>query len=98
MTGSAAFVSVTVDFHPALRALGMRSRDAYQTRHSYATTALKAGVNPAYISRQLGHRSPAMPFKHYSTWIDGADGGREAAKLERLHSGVLEDDGESNRA
>lgn len=75
-------------FHPALRALGIRSRDAYQTRHAYATTALMAGVNPAYISRQLGHRSAAMLFKHYSKWIDGADGGREAAKLEVLYSGV----------
>lgn len=75
-------------FHPALRALGIRSRDAYQTRHTYATTALMAGVNPAYISRQLGHRSAAMLFKHYSKWIDGADGGREAAKLEVLYGGT----------
>jgi len=72
-------------FHPALRALGIRSRDAYQTRHTYATTALMAGVNPAYISRQLGHKSPAMLFKHYSKWIDGADGGREAEKLNALY-------------
>lgn len=72
-------------FHPALRALGIRSRDAYQTRHTYATTALMAGVNPAYISRQLGHRNTAMLFKHYSKWIDGADGGREAAKLDMLY-------------
>ncbi|CCA93250.1 MULTISPECIES: tyrosine-type recombinase/integrase [Novosphingobium] len=82
-------------FHPALRALGIRSRDAYQTRHTYATTALMAGVNPAYISRQLGHRSAAMLFKHYSKWIDGADGGREAAKLEVLYSS---DEGGSARA
>lgn len=75
-------------FHPALRALGIRSRDAYQTRHTYATMALMAGVNPAYIARQLGHRSTAMLFKHYSKWIDGADGGREAAKLELLYSSV----------
>jgi len=67
--------------------LGIRSRDAYQTRHTYATTALMAGVNPAYISRQLGHRNAAMLFKHYSRWIDGADGGREAAKLEVLYGG-----------
>lgn len=72
-------------FHPTLRATGIRMRDAYQTRHTYATTALMAGINPAYISRQLGHRSTAMLFKHYSRWIDGADGGREAAKLNELH-------------
>jgi integrase len=72
-------------FHPALRALGIRSRDAYQTRHTYATTALMAGVNPAYIARQLGHKNPTMLFKHYGKWIDGADGGFEAAKLNALY-------------
>lgn len=73
-------------FHPALRALGIRSRDAYQTRHTYATTALMAGVNPAYIARQLGHQNAAMLFKHYSKWIDGADHGREAEKLNALYN------------
>lgn len=68
-------------FHPALKALGLRSRDAYQTRHTYATTALMAGVNPAYISRQLGHANTGMLFKVYGRWIDGADGRREANKL-----------------
>lgn len=72
-------------FHPALRALGIRSRDAYQTRHTYATTALMGGVNPAYISRQLGHRSAAMLFRHYSKWIDHGDFGREAAKLNQIY-------------
>ncbi|MGA1808599.1 DUF3596 domain-containing protein [Sphingobium sp. WW5] len=72
-------------FHPALRALGIRSRDAYQTRHTYATTALMGGVNPAYISRQLGHKSAAMLFKHYSKWIDQGDFGREAAKLSQIY-------------
>lgn len=72
-------------FHPALRALGIRSRDAYQTRHTYATTALMGGVNPAYIARQLGHKSAAMLFRHYSRWIDHADYGREAAKLNQIY-------------
>jgi integrase len=71
-------------FHPALRALGLRNREAYQTRHTYATLALMAGVNPAYIARQLGHVNAAMLFKHYAKWIDGADSGREAAKLNAL--------------
>ena len=68
-----------------LRALGIRSRDAYQTRHTYATTALMGGVNPAYIARQLGHKSAAMLFRHYSKWIDHADYGREAAKLNQIY-------------
>lgn len=68
-------------FHPTLLRLGLRKRDAYQTRHTFATLALMAGVNPAYIARQLGHANTAMLFKHYSKWIDGADAGREKSKL-----------------
>jgi integrase len=68
-------------FRPCLRACGIRHRPAYNTRHSYATLALMAGVNPAYIAGQLGHANTAMLFKHYAKWIEGADSGREAARL-----------------
>lgn len=71
-------------FQPTLRALGIRQRDAYNTRHTYATLALMGGVNPAYIARQLGHSTTAMLFRVYSKWIDGADKGAEAAKLNGL--------------
>ena len=67
---------------PALKRLGIRDRRAYQTRHTYATNALTAGVNPAYIARQMGHKSAKMLFTVYAKWIDGADRGRERAKLE----------------
>ncbi|WP_181638896.1 tyrosine-type recombinase/integrase [Sphingomonas chungangi] len=68
-------------FHPTLLRLGLRRRDAYQIRRTFATLALMAGVNPAYIARQLGHANTAMLFKHYSRSIDGADAGREKSKL-----------------
>lgn len=67
---------------PTLRRLGIRHRRAYQTRHTYATVALMGGVNPSYVSRQMGHKSAKMLFGVYAKWIDGADGGRERAKLE----------------
>jgi integrase len=54
----------------------------YQTRHTYATLALMSGVNPAYISRQLGHKNAKMLFEVYAKWIDQADRGREKAKIE----------------
>jgi integrase len=69
-------------WQPALKRLGIRMRRPYQTRHTYATTALMAGVNPSYISRQMGHRSPKMLFSVYAKWIDTADRGREKAKME----------------
>lgn len=70
-----------VYFVPALKALGLRHRDAYQTRHTFATTLLMGHVNPAYIAKQLGHASLAMLFQTYGRWIDDADGGAEADKL-----------------
>lgn len=67
---------------PALKRQGIRDRRAYQTRHTYAATALMGGVNPAYISRQMGHKNAKMLFTVYAKWIDNADRGREKAKLE----------------
>jgi integrase len=71
-------------WQPTLKRLGIRMRRSYQTRHTYATTALMAGVNPAYISRQMGHASAKMLFSVYSKWIDNADNGREKAKMEAV--------------
>lgn len=73
-------------FNPTLKALGIRHRDAYQTRHTFATLALMGGVNPAYIARQLGHKDAQMVFRRYAKWIDGADKGEEARKLNAVLS------------
>lgn len=69
-------------WQPSLRRLGIRMRRAYQTRHTYATAALSAQANPAYVARQMGHKSAKLLWTTYSKWIDGADRGREKAKLE----------------
>jgi integrase len=67
---------------PALKALGIRSRVQYQTRHTFATMNLMAGANPMWLSRQLGHSSMQMLFNVYAKWIDGADKSREVRKIE----------------
>lgn len=72
---------------PTLKRLGIRHRPAYNTRHTYATTALMAGVNPAYIARQLGHANTKMLFETYSRWIDGADKGAERRAMEAAMNG-----------
>ncbi len=64
-----------------LKRLGLRYREPYQTRHTFATLALMAGANPSYIARQLGHTNANMLFRVYSKWIDGADKSRERDKL-----------------
>jgi integrase len=67
-------------WYPTLKALGIRRRISYQTRHTYATTLLMAGVNIAWLARQLGHASAKVTLERYARWIDGADSGAEAGK------------------
>lgn len=68
-------------WRPSLRILGIRDRDARETRHTYATMALMAGVNPAYIARQLGHANAKMVYEVYAKWIDGADKSMEKNRM-----------------
>jgi integrase len=61
----------------------VRHREAYQTRHTYATMLLMAGANPAWAAKQLGH-SVQVFLKVYSKWIDGKASQIELAKVERF--------------
>lgn len=68
---------------PALKKLGIRYRRPYNTRHTYATVALMAGVKPAYIARQLGHVNSKMVHEVYARWIEEADKGAEKFALRK---------------
>jgi integrase len=70
-------------WQPTLKRLGIRYRNPYQTRHTYATMLLMAGVAPAYGARQLGH-SVEMFLRTYAKWIDGGQNAIEMGKLEHL--------------
>lgn len=65
---------------PTLRALGIRERRAYCTRHTFCTTALTGGVNPAYIADQAGH-SLKMLLEVYARWIPANDTGHERGRM-----------------
>lgn len=67
----------------AFKLAGLRYREPYQTRHSYATMLLMAGANPAWAARQMGH-SPQVFLKVYARWIDGKASGIELAKVEKF--------------
>ncbi len=43
---------------------------------------LMAGANPAWVARQMGHKSLKMFFEVYARWIDRADKGLEKARLD----------------
>jgi integrase len=66
---------------PATKLAGLRQRDARQTRHSYATLCLHAGLKPGWVALQLGH-SVEMFYRVYSRWIPDADVGTERRKLD----------------
>lgn len=76
--------AVATVWRPTLKALGIRDRDARQTRHTFATMCLYAGMNPGYVSRQMGHTNARMFFEVYSKWIDGDASDRERSKLDAL--------------
>lgn len=70
-------------WRPCLKRLGIRYRSPYETRHTYATMMLMAGMAPAYAARQLGH-SVEMFLRTYAKWLDGGADRLEMAKLEAL--------------
>ncbi len=56
-------------WRPTLKALGLRHRRPYQTRHTAATLWLAAGEAPEWISKQMGHTSTKMLFTVYSRYV-----------------------------
>ena len=64
-----------------LKQLSIRHRPAYNTRHTYATMLLMAGVNLHFVANQLGH-SPIMTATVYAKWINGEADHKELAKLD----------------
>jgi len=58
---------------PALKAAGVRYRNPYQTRHTYASMLLSAGENPAWISKQMGHTNMTMFLQRYGRYMPDHD-------------------------
>ena len=76
---------------PTLKALKLRDRACYQTRHTFATMAIMAGANPGWISNQMGHGSLQMLFNVYGKWLNRSDNGRELAKFAAATQAVAHD-------
>jgi integrase len=54
---------------PLLERAGVRYRNPYQARHTYASALLTAGANPWYVAQQLGHEDVQMVFRIYGKFI-----------------------------
>ncbi len=68
---------------PAIKKSGIRYRNPYQTRHTYASMMLTAGESALWVAQQMGHKDVTMIYKTYGKWIPSAvpDAGDKAAKL-----------------
>jgi integrase len=78
-------------WYKTLTAGKLRRRTMYQTRHSFASNALAAGENPAWVAAMLGHKGAEILFDVYARYIPNKtrrDGSAFAARM----------DGESQKA
>lgn len=59
---------------PTLRKAGIRYRNPYQTRHTFATRHISQGANLFWLAGQMGHKGPEMLFRHYGKYLTEYDG------------------------
>lgn len=52
---------------------GVRYRNPYQTRHTYASMMLSAGEHPMWVAKQMGHASWTMIGRIYGRWMPEAN-------------------------
>ncbi len=80
---------------PLLKRAGVRYRNPYQTRHTYASLLLSAGENPMWVASQMGHADWGMIRKRYGRWIPSVDpsvGLRANEIAAQMSEGVLNGD------
>lgn len=53
----------------ALERAGVRYRNPYQTRHTFASMMLSAGENIMWVATQMGHVDTEMVMRTYGKWI-----------------------------
>lgn len=56
-----------------LKAAGVRYRNPYQCRHTYASMLLSRGENELWVAGQMGHKGVEMVRRHYGRWIPKKD-------------------------
>ncbi|MDK9943638.1 site-specific integrase [Enterobacter roggenkampii] len=68
---------------PTLRKAGIRYRNPYQTRHTFATRLISRGANLFWLAAQMGHKGPEMLFRHYGRYLKEYD---NSTSINHLHS------------
>lgn len=68
---------------PTLKALGIRYRRPYNTRHTCATMLLMAGARPLWVASQMGHDLKVL-LDRYARWIPDGHTEAEVAKMDQF--------------
>lgn len=66
---------------PTLKKAGIRYRNPYQTRHTFATRHISQGANLFWLAGQMGHKGPEMLFRHYGGYLKEYDGSVVNSKI-----------------
>lgn len=69
-----------------LRRAGVRYRNPYRTRHTYASSLLMLGANPLYVATQLGHVDTTLVFRTYGRWIAAGLSHDKRQRLLRMYT------------
>ena len=66
-----------------LKLAGVRYRNPYQTRHTFASMMLSAGEHPMWVAKQMGHKDWTMIGRIYGRWMPHANpnAGAQAVEL-----------------
>jgi integrase len=56
-------------WYTALDNAGLKRRDLYNTRHTFATHALASGEDPGWVAKMLGHTTLLMLMTRYYRYI-----------------------------
>jgi integrase len=78
-------------WHSAIARAGLRTRNPYQTRHTFASLMLHEGEDPAWVARMLGHVDLRMIYERYGKYIRNRtrqDGTRFTSALQRAKMSV----------
>jgi integrase len=67
-----AYKQTAQPWRRVLKSLGIRWRQQYQTRHTYASHKLSHGENLFYMAKQMGHANPQMLLTIYGKYIESA--------------------------
>lgn len=70
-------------YKKVLMRAGVRHRGISQTRHTFASQAITAGVNLHWLAAQLGHSDTTMIYRHYGKFIK--DDNRNQSSLLTQH-------------